>query len=149
MAQQGIIFSKKCNVELVHWYSRKVRNKNRTKNAAGDQVRKYHFEHPKIDGKLIVKTPKEVVFPHCHIHGYKLITLDKDSKFYSKALVEAAKEEGLQIYPGSGKRRWVNFLDLRISAHVVRINTTENALMAPYPPRSHDYIPNETEFANT
>ena len=70
------------------------------------------------------------MFPHCHIHGYKLITLDKDSKFYSKALVEAAKEEGLQIYPGSGKRCWVNFLDLRTSVHVVRLKLLENALMA-------------------
>ena len=126
-----LFFQQKFSVELVHWYSRKVRNKNRTKNAAGDRVRKYHFEHPKIDGKLVVKTFKEFVFPHCHIHGYKLIILDNDSKFHSKALVEAAKEEGLQIYPGSGKRCWVNFWDLRTSVHVVRIQIMGSALMAP------------------
>ena len=93
--------------ELVHWYSKKVQNKNRTKNAKGDRVRKYHFEHQTIDAKAVVKNFQDEVFPHCLKHGYKLIILDNDSKFHTKALVEAAEEEGLQIHPGSGKRCWV------------------------------------------
>ena len=40
-------------------------------------------------------------------HGYKLIIVDNDSKFHCKALVQAAEAEGIQIYPGSGKRVWV------------------------------------------
>ena len=38
------------------------------------------------------------------------------------------QSEGIQIYPGSGKKPW---------------DRTENG----YPPRSHDCMPEETEFA--
>lgn len=94
-------------IEIVHWYSKKVRNKNRTKNAEGRRVRKYHYEHSTVNANLVVEVFKEEVFPQCLKHGYKLIILDNDSKFHTKALVEAAEEEGLQIYAGCGKRCWV------------------------------------------
>lgn len=71
-------------------------------------MRKYHYLHPKINGKLVVKTFQEEVFPHCLKHGYKLIIVDNDNKFHSKALVEAGEEEGIQIHPGGGKRCWVS-----------------------------------------
>ena len=74
-------------------------------------MRKYHFEHQTIDAKAVLKTFQEEVFNHCLKHGYKLIILDNDSKFHTKSLVEAAAEEGLQIYPGSGKRCWVLSFD--------------------------------------
>ena len=93
----------------MHWYSQKVRNKNRTKNAAGERVRKYHYVHPKINAQLVIETFRNEVFPHCLKHGCKLIVVDNDSKFHCKGLVEAGEEEGVQIYPGSGKRVWVIF----------------------------------------
>ena len=93
--------------KIIHWYSRKVRNKNRTKNSEGKSVRKYHYEHDTVNASLVVDQFKENVFPHCLTHGYKMIILDNDSKFHTKSLVDAAAEEGIQIYLGSGKRCWV------------------------------------------
>ena len=90
--------------EVLHWYSKRVRNKNRTKNAKGERVRKYHFEHQTIDAKAVVKVFQDEVISHCLKHGYKLVVLDNDSKFHTKALVLAPVEEGIQIYPGNGKR---------------------------------------------
>jgi len=72
------------------------------------RVRKYHYEHPKINAELVVNTFQDEVFPHCHKHGYKVVVIDNDSKFHCMALVKAGEEEGIQIYPGSGKRCWVN-----------------------------------------
>ena len=69
--------------------------------------------HPKINAALVVKTFQNEVFPHCEKHGYKLIIVDNDSKFHCKALVLAAEAEGIQIYPGSGKRVWVTPLILQ------------------------------------
>ena len=135
--------------EFVHWYSRKVRNKNRTMNASGQRVRKYHFEHPKIDAELVVEMFKEEVFPHMLKHGYKLVILDNDPKFHTKKLTDAAQEEGLQVYPGSGKRCWVSCHCRLFSYFEDRINGPGKNVKGKYPPRSHESMPCETEFANS
>ena len=95
----------------------------------------------------MVKVFQEKVFPHCHTHGYKLIVLDNDSKFHSKALVEAAAEEGLQIYPGSGKRCWVTS-NLQI---IPKFEDNKNGeeVEGKYPARSHDCMPDGTDFVET
>ena len=92
-------------------------------------IKKY-FEHPSIDGKMVKKVFEEEVVPWCKENGLKLLILDNESKFHTKMLVTFMKSKGIQIYPGSGKKPW---------------GRAENG----YPPRSHDCIPDETEFAET
>ena len=67
----------------------------------------YHIFHQIIDARAVLKVFQDLVIPHCLEHGYKLVIVDNDSKFHTKALVQASAEEGIQIYPGSGKRCWV------------------------------------------
>ena len=67
----------------------------------------FHFVHQIIDAKAVLKVFQVLIIPHCPKHGYKLVIVDNDSKFHTKALVQASAEEGIQIYPGSGKRCWV------------------------------------------
>ena len=84
-------------------------------------------------------------------HGYKLIILDNDSKFHTKALVEAAEGEGLQIYPGSGKKYWVPqcfHLTFNFTSKD-RSNGPGVDVIGKYPARSHEDMPPETEFANS
>ena len=59
----------------------------------------------------------------------KLCALDNDTKFHGKKLVNHCAKHGIQIYPAGGKKSW---------------DRKENG----YPPRSHDCMPAETEFAN-
>ena len=72
----------------------------------------------------------EEVVPRCKENGLKLLILDNESKFHTKMLVTHMEKHGIQIYPGSGKKPW---------------DRSESG----YPPRSHDCMPNETEFAET
>ena len=72
---------------------------------------------------------KEVV-PWCKSNGLKLLVMDNQSKFHTKMLVTHMRSKGIEIYPGSGKKPW---------------NHAKNG----YPPRSHDCMPDETEFAET
>ena len=53
-----------------------------------------------------------------------------ESKFHTQMLVKFMQKHGVQIYPGSGKKPWDRAED-------------------GYPPRSHDCMPEETEFAET
>ena len=52
-------------------------------------------------------------------------------------------ENGVQIYPGSGKNPWVNRPFHDVHVFLIHENREENG----YPPRSHDCQPEETEFA--
>ena len=72
----------------------------------------------------------EEVVPWCKENELKLLIMDNESKFHTKMLVTHMKSKGIQIYPGSGKKPW---------------DREENG----YPPRSHDCMPDETEFAET
>ena len=54
--------------------------------------------------------------------------MDNESKFHTKMLVTHMQSHGIQIYPGSGKKPWDREED-------------------GYPPRSHDCMPDETEFS--
>ena len=56
--------------------------------------------------------------------------MDNESKFHTKMLVTHMRSKGIEIYPGSGKKPW---------------DRAKNG----YPPRSHDCMPDETEFAET
>ena len=59
----------------------------------------------------------------------KLSIMDNESKFHTKMFVTHMKRHGTQIYLGNGKKP---------------LDRSENG----YPPRSHDCMPNETEFVN-
>ena len=83
-----------------------------------------------LDEKMVKQVFDEEVVPWCKEHGLKLLILDNESKFHTKMLVTHMESHGIQIYPGSGKKPW---------------DRSENG----YPPRSHDCMPNETEFAET
>ena len=54
--------------------------------------------------------------------------MDNESKFHTKMLVTHMQTHQIQIYPGSGEKLWDRAED-------------------GYPPRSHDCMPDETEFA--
>ena len=114
----------------MHYYAKLVKNKRRSRNSKGDLVLKKHFEHPSIDAKMVKQVFEEEVVPWCKENGLKLLILDNESKFHTKMLVTHMESHGIQIYPGSGKKPW---------------DRSENG----YPPRSHDCMPNETEFAET
>ena len=96
----------------------------------GELVLKKHFEHPKIDAKLVKQVFDEEVVPWCKENGLKLLIMDNESRFHTRMLVTHMKSKGIQIYPGSGKKPW---------------DREENS----YPPRSHHCMPDETEFAET
>ena len=121
----GICYSSK----FMHEYSHEVKNKRRTRNSDGVLVRGSHYEHDTVDAKLVLKVFKEEVIPWCKDNGLLLLIVDNDTKFHSKMLVTECKAHGIEIYPGSGKRVW---------------DRADNG----YPPRSHDCMPCETEFAN-
>ena len=114
----------------MHYYAKLVKNKRRSRNSKGELVLKKHFEHPTIDAKMVKQVFDEEVVPWCKENGLKLLILDNESKFHTKMLVTHMQSHGIQIYPGSGKKPW---------------DRSENG----YPPRSHDCMPNETEFAET
>ena len=45
--------------------------------------------------------------PWCKENGLELLIMDNDPKLHGKAVVTFMKENGVQIYPGSGKNPWV------------------------------------------
>ena len=53
-------------------------------------------------------------------------------------------ENGVQIYPGSGKNPWVHHPFHDADVFVIHEDREENG----YPKRSHDCQPEETEFAH-
>ena len=112
----------------MHYYARLVRNKRRSRNSDGVLVLKNHFEHPKINAAMVKQVFDEKVVPWCKSNGLKLLIMDNESKFHTKMLVTHMQSHGIQIYPGSGKKPWDREED-------------------GYPPRSHDCMPDETEFA--
>ena len=118
------------NGRFMHWYSKEVKNKRRSRNKDGDLVLKHHYVHQTIDAKLVVKTFEEELIPWAKEMGIKMLIADNDSKFHTKMLCKLCEKHGIQIYPGGGKTPW----DRKING---------------YPPRSHDCMPCETEFANT
>ena len=111
----------------MHYYAKQVLNQRRSRNSKGQLVLKKHFEHPKINGKLVKGVFEDELVSWCHEKGIKLIILDNESKFHTKLLVEFMASRGIQIYPGSGKKPW---------------DREENG----YPPRSHDCIPCEKTY---
>ena len=76
------------------------------------------------------KTFEEELIPWAKETGIKMLIADNDTKFHTKMVVELCKKNGIEIYPGGGKKPW----DRQING---------------YPPRSHDCMPPETEFANS
>ena len=84
----------------------------------------------------------EEVVPWCKKNGVKLLIMDNDSKFHTKKLVTELQKKGIQVYPGSGKKPWVNCFISMV------FELIEDRAENGYPPRSHDCMPDETEFAN-
>ena len=62
-------------------------NKRRSRNDKGELVLKKHFEHPKIDVKLVKQVFDEEVVPWCKENGLKRLIMDNESKFHTKMLV--------------------------------------------------------------
>ena len=79
--------------------------------------------------------------PWCKENGLELLIMDNDSKLHGKAVVTFMKENGVQIYPSSGKNP-------SVSPPVHRdFEFNEDREENGYPLRSHDCQPEETEFA--
>ena len=85
---------------------KQIKNKRCTRNEKGHLVRKSHYEHEHVDADLVRQTWVEEAIPWMKENGVKLAIVDNDSKFHTKMLVEACKAEGIQIYPGGGKKPW-------------------------------------------
>ena len=109
--------------------SRKVIQVNRIMTDHKLLIAAYGLCHPSWSYGLIQKDIKDEVIPWCKETGILLLILDNDTKFHSKMLVTECKAHRIEIYAGSGKRVW---------------DRADNG----YPPRSHDCMPCETEFAN-
>ena len=51
-----IIFDNKLyQGEIMHYYAKLVLNKRRSRNKNGELIFKKHFEHPSIDGKMVLE----------------------------------------------------------------------------------------------
>ena len=94
--------------------------------------------------------PRNVNKHFSSISDIYLLQIECLIKFHTKSLFEAAAQEGLQIYPGSGKCCWVP----QIVTH--DCCTSENCthgsgkdVEGKHRPRSHEDMPCETEFANS
>ena len=129
--------------EIMHFHSKQVKNKRRSRNKDGELVLKRHFVHESIDGPVMLKVFKNKILPWCKKDGLKLLIMDNDPKLHSKSLVTFMAENGVQIYHGAGKNAWVNFN----FSFPARFKMTEDRAEDGYPARSHDCQPCETEFA--
>ena len=69
--------------------------------------------------------------------------MDNDPKFHSKSAVTFMAENGVQIYPGSGKNPWVHRQFHDADVFLIYEDREESG----YPPRSRDCQPEEAEFA--
>jgi len=114
----------------MHYYAKLVLNKRRSRNKNNELVLKKHFEHPSIDGKMVLEVFGDKILDWCKDEGILLLIMDNESKFHTQMLVKFMQKHGVQIYPGSGKKPWDRAED-------------------GYPPRSHECMPEETEFAET
>ena len=124
----------------MHFHSKQVWNKRRT-NKNGKLVRGRHFEHEKINAQIMRDVFEKKILPWCQENGLELLIMDNDPKLHCKSVVTFMAENGVQIYPGSGKNPWV-------SPPVHRdFQFIEDREENGYPPRSHDCQPEETEFA--
>ena len=95
--------------EVMHFHSKQVKNKRRSRNKDGDLVVKRHFEHESIDGPVILEVFKKKILPWHKKDGLKMLIMYNDPKLHSKLLVTFMGENDVQIYPGAGKNAWVNF----------------------------------------
>ena len=112
----------------MHYYAKLVLNKHRSRNKNNELVLKKHFDHPSIDGKMVLEDFGDKILDWCKDEGILLLIMDNESKFYTQMLVKFMQKHGVQIYPGSGKKPW---------------DRAEDGY------RSHDCMPEETEYAET
>ena len=126
----------------MHFHSKQVWNKRRT-NKGGKMVRGRHFEHEKVNNPIMREVFERKILPWCKENGIELLIMDNDPKLHSKSSVTFMAENGVQIYPGSGKNPWVHRPFHDVHVFLIHEDREENG----YPPRSHDCQPEETEFA--
>ena len=86
----------------MHFHSKQVWNKRRT-NKGGKMVRGRHFEHEKVNNPIMREVFERKILPWCKENGLELLIMDNDPKLHSKSVVTFMAENGVQIYPGSGK----------------------------------------------
>ena len=91
----------------MHFHSKQVKNKRRSRNKDGELVHKRHFEHETIDEKVMLTVFENKILPWCHENGLKLLIMDNDPKLHSKSLVTFMKDNFVHIYPGGSKNPWV------------------------------------------
>ena len=91
----------------MHFHSKLVKNKRRSRNAKGELIYKRHFEHENIDCPIMLQVFKDKILPWCKNNGLELLIMDNDPKLHCKMVVTFMKENGVQIYPGGGKNPWV------------------------------------------
>ena len=90
--------------EIMHFHSKLVKNKRRSRNAKGGLIHKRHFEHENIDCPIMLQDFKDKILSWCISNGLKLpvLNMDNDPKLHCKMMVTFMKENGVQIYPGGG-----------------------------------------------
>ena len=79
---------------------------------------------------MVLKVLGDKILNWCKDEDILLLIMDNESKFHTQMLVTFMRKHGVEIYPGSGKKPW---------------DRAEN----DHPPRSHDCMPDKTEFAKT
>ena len=78
-------------------------------------------------------------------NGLELLIMDNDPKLHSKSVVTFMAENGVQIYPGSGKNTWAHHPFHDADVFLIHEYREENG----YPLRGHDCQMEETEFAQS
>ena len=71
-------------------------------------VRGRHFEHEEVNNPIMREVFERKILPWCKENGLELLIMDNDPKLHSKSVVTFMAENGVQIYPGSGKNPWVH-----------------------------------------
>ena len=71
-------------------------------------IRRQHFEHEKVNNPIMREVFERKILPWCKENGLELLIMDNDPKLHSKSVVTFMAENGVQIYPGSGKNPWVH-----------------------------------------
>ena len=77
---------------------------------------------------MVLEDFGDKILDWCKDEGILLLIMDNESEFHTQMLVKFMQKHGVQIYPGSGKKPW---------------HRAEDGY------RSHDCMPEETEFAET
>ena len=78
----------------MHYYAKLVLNKRRSRNKNNELVLKKHFEHPSIDGKMVLEDFGDKILDWCKDEGILLLIMYNESKFHTQMLVKFMQKHG-------------------------------------------------------